>query len=83
MFKNGKSTATIRYNIADVSASRALFQSGPRTIPRVEIKMVTEDGENLIFELDHLQLAELIEHTMAVYNTIFPPLKTSRGGLGL
>lgn len=29
------------------------------------------------------ELAKLIEQSMTVYNTIIPPLKTSRGGWGL
>jgi hypothetical protein len=73
----------IRYpNIVECSAARAIYQ-GPGQIPRVDLKFVTSDGLVIEFDLDHLALAHMIEHTMQAYNSIFPALKTSRGGRGI
>lgn len=73
----------IRYNdIVECSAARAIYQ-GKNQIPRIDLKFVTGDGETVEFDLDHLALAHMIEHTMQAYNSIFPALKTSRGGRGI
>lgn len=72
----------VRYHIAEVSASRAIYQ-GATDIPTVEITFTTDEGQQIAFDLNHLLAASLIEQAMASYNAIFPPLKTSRGGFGL
>jgi hypothetical protein len=81
MFK--KKEKPIYYNVKTVEASRAIYQEAVGVVPRVQITIETDSGERLILDLDHLQVAHLIEHTMNAYNAIFPPLKTSRGGWGL
>ena len=71
------------YNVKEITASRAIYQEAVGVVPRVEISILTDRGEHLTIDLDHLQVASLIEQTMNAYNAIFPPLKTSRGGWGL
>ena len=72
----------VHLDIEKVAASRAIFQ-GAKEIPRVRISMTTTDSQEIDFELDIDQTRSLIEQVMATYNTILPPLKTSRGGIGL
>lgn len=83
MFGKKPKYERIRYEVEDVKAARAIFQANGHEVPRIDLTFLTEDGKQIDFDLDHQQLARLIEQTMAVYNTIFPPLKTSRGGRGL
>jgi hypothetical protein len=81
MFK--KKVPPTYYNVKEIEATRAIYQEAVGVVPRVQIMILTDAGERLELDLDHLQVAKLIEQTMQAYNTIFPPLKTSRGGWGL
>lgn len=65
------------------TSARAIFQAGGDSMPKVVFSFLTDSEEQFDFELTIHQTASLIEQSMAAYNAIIPPLKTSRGGFGL
>jgi hypothetical protein len=66
-----------------VYAARAVYDEASGELPRVEMTFELSSGELVKFDMTVHELAKMIEQGMQVYNTILPPLKTSRGGWGL
>jgi len=78
-----KKKPIIRYEVEKATAARAVFQTTKGAIPRIELNFETESGDRIQFDMDIETAGRMIEQAMSAYNAIVPPLKTSRGGLGL
>lgn len=66
-----------QFPISQVKASRAVYLSPD--VQRVEVEVITEDGEHLILNLTSKQAGELAIQLNTAYEAIHPVLRTGLG----
>lgn len=66
-----------------VRSTRVLFPEAEGMREKIGVQFEDATGRVYQFDLEVKEAARLIEETLAAYNVINPPLKTSRGGWGL
>jgi len=66
-----------QFNIAQAKATRAVYLSPD--VQRVEVELITEDGEHMIACLPSRLAGELIIQLTTAYEAIHPTLRTGLG----
>lgn len=69
-----KKDRTIRYNVKEVSASRAIFTHAEE-LPKISLTFTTTIGEKIEFEITIAEAAKLIDQTSHAYSAAIPKLK--------
>lgn len=78
-----KKPTPTRKRVKEATAVRAIFVAGEDEMPKVQFTFYNTDGTVNEYMMNIRQAGQFIEQAMAAYNTLVPPLKTSRGGFGL
>lgn len=66
------------YKAVKGSSVRAKYTHHAATIHRIEMTFVTDDGIELVIDMDHEIAAEVIEQGYAAYSAIQRPIKIPR-----
>lgn len=66
------------YKAVKGSSARAKYTNHAATVHRIEMTFVTENGEEVIVDMDHEIAAEVIEQGIAAHNAIQRPIKIPR-----
>lgn len=67
--------------VKNIGASRGMYVDEDNQ--KVLLTLKTTDNQTIELEMSSRQAAKAIEGLLSVYNAINPPLRTSRGGIGL
>jgi len=76
-----KRNEKVNIPVKEIGASRALYID--RDTTHVLVRVKSTDDHDLELEMTMRQATKLIEQLMQVHNAVNPPLRTSRGGVGL
>lgn len=66
------------YKAVSGSSARAKYTHHAATVHRIEFTFHTENGEEVIIDMDHEIAAEVIEQGIAAHNAIQRPIKMPR-----